>query len=70
MLNSTEWYYIKFTLKTQISLDNSNNIVYCTTVNMESAMKTTGFGYFLRDTRENAKISLRKLAQETKLDPA
>ena len=33
-------------------------------------MKTTGFGYFLRDTRENAKISLRKLAQETKLDPA
>jgi transcriptional regulator with XRE-family HTH domain len=37
---------------------------------MESAMKTTGFGYFLRDTRENAKISLRRLAQETKLDPA
>jgi transcriptional regulator with XRE-family HTH domain len=33
-------------------------------------MKTTGFGYFLRDIRENAKISLRKLAQETKLDPA
>ena len=33
-------------------------------------MKTTGFGYYLRDTRENAKISLRKLAQETKLDPA
>ena len=33
-------------------------------------MKTTGFGYFLRDTRENAKISLRKLAKETKLDPA
>ena len=33
-------------------------------------MKTTGFGYFLRDTRENAKISLRRLAQETKLDPA
>jgi len=33
-------------------------------------MRTTGFGYFLRDTRENAKISLRKLAQETKLDPA
>jgi transcriptional regulator with XRE-family HTH domain len=33
-------------------------------------MKSTGFGYFLRDTRENAKISLRKLAQETKLDPA
>ena len=33
-------------------------------------MKTTGFGYFLRDTRENAEISLRRLAQETKLDPA
>ena len=33
-------------------------------------MKTTGFGYYLRDTRENAKISLRRLAQETKLDPA
>ena len=33
-------------------------------------MKTTGFGYFLRDNRENAKISLRKLAKETKLDPA
>ena len=33
-------------------------------------MNTTGFGYYLRDTRENAKISLRKLAQETKLDPA
>ena len=33
-------------------------------------MKTTGFGYYLRDTRENAKISLRKLAKETKLDPA
>ena len=33
-------------------------------------MKTTGFGYFLRDTRENAKISLRRLAQATKLDPA
>jgi len=46
------------------------SVVYCTTHNMESAMKTTGFGYFLRDTRENAKISLRRLAQETKLDPA
>ena len=33
-------------------------------------MKATGFGYYLRDTRENAKISLRRLAQETKLDPA
>ena len=33
-------------------------------------MYKTGFGYFLRDIRENSKISLRKLAQETKLDPA
>ena len=33
-------------------------------------MKATCFGYYLRDTRENAKISLRRLAQETKLDPA
>jgi transcriptional regulator with XRE-family HTH domain len=37
---------------------------------MESGMNTTGFGYFLRDIRENGKISLRKLAQETQLDPA
>jgi transcriptional regulator with XRE-family HTH domain len=37
---------------------------------MESDMNTTGFGYFLRDIRENGKISLRKLAQETQLDPA
>ena len=33
-------------------------------------MNTTGFGYFLRDIRENGRISLRKLAQETNLDPA
>ena len=33
-------------------------------------MKATGFGYYLRDIRENAKITLRGLAQETKLDPA
>ena len=33
-------------------------------------MKSTGFGYYLRDIRENAKITLRGLAQETKLDPA
>ncbi|SFV76350.1 hypothetical protein MNB_SUP05-10-425 [hydrothermal vent metagenome] len=33
-------------------------------------MNTTGFGYFLRDIRENGKISLRKLALETQLDPA
>ena len=33
-------------------------------------MNTTGFGYFLRDIRENGKISLRRLAQETQLDPA
>jgi len=33
-------------------------------------MSTTGFGYFLRDIRENGNISLRKLAQETHLDPA
>jgi transcriptional regulator with XRE-family HTH domain len=37
---------------------------------MESDMNTTGFGYFLRDIRENGKISLRRLAQETQLDPA
>ena len=37
---------------------------------MESGMNTTGFGYFLRDIRENGMISLRKLAQETQLDPA
>jgi transcriptional regulator with XRE-family HTH domain len=37
---------------------------------MESGMNTTGFGYFLRDIRENGRISLRKLAQETNLDPA
>ena len=29
-------------------------------------MKTKGFGYVLRDIRENANISLRKLAKETK----
>ena len=33
-------------------------------------MNTAGFGYFLRDIRENGKISLRRLAQETQLDPA
>ena len=33
-------------------------------------MNTTGFGYFLRDIRENGRVSLRKLAQETQLDPA
>ena len=37
---------------------------------MESSMNTTDFGYFLRDIRENGMISLRKLAQETQLDPA
>ncbi len=37
---------------------------------MESDMNTTGFGYFLRDIRENGKISLRRLAQDTQLDPA
>jgi transcriptional regulator with XRE-family HTH domain len=37
---------------------------------MESGMNTAGFGYFLRDIRENGKISLRRLAQETMLDPA
>jgi len=37
---------------------------------MESGMNTAGFGYFLRDIRENGEISLRKLAQETQLDPA
>jgi len=37
---------------------------------MESGMNTAGFGYFLRDIRENGKISLRRLAQETQLDPA
>ena len=36
---------------------------------MESGMNTTGFGYYLRDIRENAKISMRRLAQETQLDP-
>ena len=33
-------------------------------------MKTKGFGYVLRDIRENANISLRKLAKETNLDLA
>ena len=33
-------------------------------------MKTLGFGYYLRELREKNKISLRKLAQETNLDPA
>jgi transcriptional regulator with XRE-family HTH domain len=33
-------------------------------------MTTNAFGDLVRDTRENAKISLRKFAQETKLDPA
>ena len=33
-------------------------------------MKTLGFGYYLRGLREKNKVSLRKLAQETNLDPA
>jgi len=33
-------------------------------------MKTLGFGYYLRELREKNKVSLRKLAQETNLDPA
>ena len=33
-------------------------------------MKTNGFGYFIRDTRENGKISLRRLAKEANLDSA
>lgn len=33
-------------------------------------MKTTGFGYYLRDLREISGASLRKLAQEANLDPA
>ena len=33
-------------------------------------MNTTDFGYFLRDIREISGVSLRKLAQETNLDPA
>ena len=33
-------------------------------------MKTLGFGYYLRELREKNEVSLRKLAQETNLDPA
>ena len=33
-------------------------------------MKTLGFGYYLRELREKNKVSLRKLAKETNLDPA
>ena len=33
-------------------------------------MKTNGFGYLLREYRENGNISLRRLANEAKLDYA